>query len=259
MDDTPKMEIFQNQEFGSVRIVQDGEKYLFCASDVAKALGYSRPHDAIAVHCRYTVKRSIPHPQNPNKGIEMSFIPEGDVYRLIICSKLPTAERFERWVFDEVLPTIRKYGAYATNSVLNNPELWDKVMQALQAEKKRRIELETENEAYRDNISALLPKARYCDVTLRSRTAVPITLFAKDYGMSATRMNRLLHALDIQYKVGGCWMLYQRYANLGFTVTHTYQVNDITCSMHTCWTQKGRLFLYELLCEHGILPIIELP
>lgn len=255
MNDTPKIEIFQNQEFGSVRIVQDGEKYLFCAKDVALALGYRDTVNAIKQHCRGVVKHHLP----TSSGTQtLSFITEGDVYRLIIRSKLPAADRFECWVFDEVLPTIRRHGAYATDSVLNNPELWEKVMQALQAEKSKRAKLQAENEQQQKAISALLPKARYCDVILRSKTAVPITLFAKDYGMSATRMNRLLHALDIQYKVRDCWILYQRYADMGFTVTHTYRVNETTCSMHTCWTQKGRLFLYELLCEHGVLPIMEL-
>lgn len=108
---------FENQEFGTVRTDMDETgKVLFCGSDVAKALGYSRPSDAISVHCRYTVKRRIPHPQSPDKTIEMTFIPEGDVYRLIVGSKLPAADKFERWVFDEVLPTMRRTGGYVSNA-----------------------------------------------------------------------------------------------------------------------------------------------
>lgn len=86
------------------------DKIYFCGSDVAKALGYARPSDTISAHCRYMVKRSISHPQSPDKEIEMNFIPEGDVYRLITHSKLPAAEEFEKWLFDEVVPTIRKTG-----------------------------------------------------------------------------------------------------------------------------------------------------
>lgn len=255
MNDTPKMEIFKNQEFGRVRIAQNGEKHLFCASDVAKALGYKRTADAISAHCKGVCV--LPTPSAG--GIQNTkFITEGDVYRLIIRSKLPSAERFERWVFDGVLPLIRKHGAYATDSVLNNPELWKKVMQALRNEEAKNAMLEAENEQHLEALASMTPKAKYYDIILRSRNAVPITLFAKDYGMSATRMNRLLHTLEIQYKVRNCWILYQRYANLGFTVTHTYRVNDVTCSMHTCWTQKGRLFLYDLLADHGVLPLIEM-
>ena len=97
------MQIFKNEQFGEVRMIEENGKPLFCGSDVARALGYARPNDAIVDHCRCTVKRRIPHPQSPDKEIEMAFIAEGDVYRLIVRSKLPSADKFERWVFDEVI------------------------------------------------------------------------------------------------------------------------------------------------------------
>ena len=106
-------------------------------------------------------------------------------------------------------------------------------------------------------IQEMEPKVSYYDIILRTKNAVPITLIAKDYGMSATQMNRILHALGIQYRVGGTWMLYQKYAGEGYTVTHTYIIDPRTSRMHTCWTQKGRLFLYDLLCDHGIYPVME--
>ena len=109
---------FINDEFGNMRTVIHDEKVLFCASDIAKSLGYRNPRKAISDHCRYVTKRDIPHPQSPNKTISMSFIPEGDVYRLIAHSKLTSAERFEKWVFDEVLPTIRKTGGYVSSEDL---------------------------------------------------------------------------------------------------------------------------------------------
>lgn len=102
------IDIFTSEKFGSIRAIEESGRVLFCGSDVARALGYARPNDAIVDHCRCTVKRRIPHPQSPNKEIGMAFIPEGDVYRLIARSKLPSAERFERWIFDEVLPSIRE-------------------------------------------------------------------------------------------------------------------------------------------------------
>lgn len=109
-----ELQIFQNSQFGEVRTITEDGVTLFCGSDVAKALSYKKPSDAIAAHCRYTVKRSIPHPQAPNKTIEMLFIPEGDIYRLAARSELPGADAFERWIFDEVLPTIRRTGGYAS-------------------------------------------------------------------------------------------------------------------------------------------------
>ena len=105
---------FNCKEFGEIRTLKEADgKVLFCGKDIAAALGYAKPYDALVAHCRCTVKRGIPHPQSPTKEIEMTFIPEGDVYRLICNSKLPSAEKFEHWVFDEVLPTIRKTGNYS--------------------------------------------------------------------------------------------------------------------------------------------------
>lgn len=106
------LKIFNNAEFGQIRTVEVEGKIYFVASDVAKSLGYARPADAVTQHCRYTAKCSIPHPQNPDKQIEVNAIPEGDMYRLITHSKLESAERFESWVFDEVLPSIHQTGQY---------------------------------------------------------------------------------------------------------------------------------------------------
>ena len=85
-----QMEIFKNPEFGSIRVIEENGKYLFCGTDVAAALGYSNSRDAIIRHCRYVVKRDAPHPQSPDRKISMTFIPEGDLYRLIVHSKLPS-------------------------------------------------------------------------------------------------------------------------------------------------------------------------
>lgn len=109
------IQTFVNEEFGSLRTLEENGKILFCGKDVAMALGYSNTKDAIKRHCRWGVKHALPHPQSPNKTIEMFFIPEGDVYRLIAHSRLPAAERFEEWIFDEILPTIRRTGGYVGN------------------------------------------------------------------------------------------------------------------------------------------------
>jgi prophage antirepressor-like protein len=120
--------VFESKDFGKVRTADIDSKIYFCGSDVAKALGYARPNDSISAHCRYTVKHSIPHPQSKNKEIEMLFISEGDVYRLIAHSKLPSAERFESWIFDEVLPTIHRTGSYIMEGSEKDNEL--KLLQA---------------------------------------------------------------------------------------------------------------------------------
>ena len=103
----------EEQLFNEIRTIeQEDGNVLFGATDVAKMLGYSNPHDAIGKHCRYLAKYDLPHPQSPEKTIKVGFIPEGDVYRLIVRSKLPSAEKFEKWLFDEVVPSIRKRGYY---------------------------------------------------------------------------------------------------------------------------------------------------
>ena len=125
------LKIFNNAEFGQIRTVEVEGKVYFVASDVAKALGYIRPADAVVQHCRYTAKHSIPHPQNPDKQMEVNVIPEGDMYRLITHSKLESAERFESWVFDEVLPSIRQNGYY------ENPNLSTEMRAILMIDQKQ--------------------------------------------------------------------------------------------------------------------------
>lgn len=119
-----QLQIFNNTEFGQVRTIVDGDKILFCASDVAKALGYSNTSKAINDHCKGITKRYIGVETGKKSDgsivtqeVQVNFIPEGDIYRLIIRSKLPTAEKFESWVFDEVLPSIRKTGSYSLKEV----------------------------------------------------------------------------------------------------------------------------------------------
>lgn len=113
-----------NSDFGKLDILLEDGKELFPATDCAKMLGYERPQDAIARHCRYSVKRSVPHPQSPNKKLIINFIPEGDLYRLIIRSRLPAAQKFEKWLFDEVLPEIRRTGGYRARPAADMPHQW---------------------------------------------------------------------------------------------------------------------------------------
>ena len=141
-----QMEIFKNPEFGTIRTFEQDGKVLFCGKDIAKALGYQRTADAITAHCKGVCV--LPTPSNG--GIQrMKFIPEGDVYRLIVHSKLPSAERFERWVFDEVLPSIRKHGAYITREklweVATSPEAMMKLCSDLLAEREKNAALREEN------------------------------------------------------------------------------------------------------------------
>ena len=109
------IQVFKNEEFGQVRVIENGGKTLFCGADVARALGYARPGKAIIDHCKGVLKRDT---LTSGGTQSLSYIPEGDVYRLIVHSKLPSAEKFERWVFDDVLPTIRHTGGYVDDDEL---------------------------------------------------------------------------------------------------------------------------------------------
>lgn len=167
------IQIFNNIEFGGIRIAEIEGKPYFMATDIAKALGYSRPNDAISAHCRATVKHSTPI---SGKMQEVNFIPEGDVYRLIARSKLPQAEKFEKWVFDDVLPSIRKHGAYMTpqkiEEVLLNPDTIIKLATDLKAEREHRMALETKIEQDK-------PKTIFADAVSSSKTSILIGDMAK--------------------------------------------------------------------------------
>lgn len=256
-----ELQILNNAEFGELRTIEENKKILFCGSDVAKALKYARPNDAITAHCRYTVKRSIPHPQAPDKQIEMLFIPEGDVYRLICHSKIESAERFEKWVFDEVLPTIRKHGMYATNELLDNPDLLIEAATRIKVQREKIAALETTVAVQSQQLAEAAPKVSYYDLILNCKDLISISKIAKDYGMSAVRMNETLRELGIQYRQGNVWLLYQKYAAQGYTSTKTHEYIGSDGTNHaktaTYWTQKGRLFIYNKLKDNDIVPTIE--
>ncbi|MGL6200447.1 MAG: phage antirepressor [Lachnospiraceae bacterium] len=249
-----EIQVYENEEFGKLDIlIIDGKPY-FPATDCAKILGYTNPRKAIRDHCRWGTKRSVPHPQNPEKPIQVNFIPEGDLYRLIIRSKLPSAERFEKWVFDEVLPSIRSHGAYITDEtiekIMDSPSFAAQLLQELYEESCKNMELNS-------LVDELVSKAMYYDHVLDGKDAISISIIAKDYGMSAVKFNHLLHALRVQYQAGDTWVLYQEHADKGYTVTHTFQRGSTTI-VHTRWTQKGRLFIYCLLKKHGMIPQLEI-
>ena len=191
MTNIANIEIFKNEEFGSVRIIEEDGKYLFCASDVAKALGYSNVHSALQRHCNGVVKRDT---VTSTRGVQtLTYIPEGDVYRLIVHSKLPSAERFERWVFDEVLPSLRANGIYITDPLVKqfarDPDFAHAVVDALYEQSER--------------VNELAPKAGYFDAFVDPGDAVPIRIAAKQLGVSEHWFVRLLVGCRMLYRCDG--------------------------------------------------------
>lgn len=179
-----------------------------------------------------------------------------------INERVEKLKKFKRWVTSEVLHSIRKHGMYATDELLNNPDLLISVATALKAEREKNIQLTTTIAVNNQIISELKPKADYMDDILNNKGLVTITQIAKDYGMTGGEMNALLHDKGVQYKQSGQWLLYNKHAKQGYThsetvpITHSDGRPDI--KMNTKWTQKGRLFLYNLLKSDGIFPVIEL-
>ena len=161
----------------------------------------------------------------------------------------------------EVLPSIRKHGLYAVDEILANPDIAIRALQELKAEREKRKSLEGTVAVQNQQIAEMQPKVSYYDLILQSPDLMSITTIAKDYGYSAKRLNAYLHEQGIQFKQGGIWLLYQHYAEQGYTSTktHNYAGEDGTqhAKPHTYWTQKGRLFLYDFLKARGILPLIE--
>ena len=241
------IQTFTNDAFGAIRT--GGGQTLFCGKDVAVALGYSNTKDALTRHCKGVGKH---YPLETAGGIQqVRFITEGDLYRLIISSKLPAALKFEAWVFDEVLPTIRRHGMYAYDELLADDEFLEHAIATLRAERAKRLAAE----------QALLeaaPKVSYYDLVLQSDSLLTTTAIAKDYGLSAKKLNRILREEGIQFRQSGRWFLYAKYAEQGYTQSKTHEYGEGQTRTHMYWTQKGRLFIYDLLKNQlGILPVIE--
>jgi prophage antirepressor-like protein len=230
---------FKHEEFGSIRTVRiDGEPW-FVGKDVAEALGYERPTKAVQDRVEMEDKDEVPIQDSIGRMQRTPIIKESGLYSLILSSKLPSAKAFKRWVTSVVLPTIRKTGGFTLEThPFSKPE-------GVAALCKEFLTVTEKN-------AILAPKARYYDIILQSDTLVQTSLIAKDYGMSAITFNRLLHDLGIQYRMGNTWVLYQKYADNGYTKTRTYRASEITSVVHTYWTQKGRVFLYERLKQEGI-------
>lgn len=245
---------FDNQK---VRTLAINQQPYFVGKDVAEILGYKRTADAIRenVPDKFKGVGVLPTPGGKQR---VTVISEAGLYKLAFKSHAKNAEKFTDWVASEVLPSIRKYGAYMTNEkieeVLLNPDTIIKLATELKTERERRSIAE-------QRVNELTPKASYYDLVLSNKSLVTITQIAKDYGMSGQAMNHKLHDLGVIYKQGDTWLLYSKYQRTGWTHSETIMVTKTDGTqkavMHTKWTQKGRLGLYELLKRHGILPLIE--
>ena len=255
-----ELTVFENEKFGKLEVLVENGKEYFPATEIAKILGYSNPQKAIRDHCREdgcTIRSVI---DRLGRTQEKKFINEGNLYRLIAKSNLPQAEVFESWVFDEVLPTIRKTGMYMTDNVwdtiINDPEKLGEVLINYGKVKKEKELLEEENQIQKQLIAEYKPIKEYVDTILSSEDTMTTTQIAADYGFSAYELNKTLNEQRVVRKVGGQWILYIEHMNKGYTKSETMTVKkkDGTDKVvaNTKWTQKGRLFIHNLLENLGI-------
>ena len=251
-----ELQIFKHDGFGEIRTLEINGEPWFVGKDVTDILGYQNGSRDINRHVDEEDKltRGI---TDSGQSRQMYVINESGLYSLILSSKLPQAKAFKRWVTSEVLPAIRKQGAYSLGVPTNfRDALYLAYQQQVTIEA-----LETENAFKDQKIAELQPKADYLDTILQSKSLMTITQIAKDYGMSARTMNKKLHALGVQYKQGSQWFLYAKYQNRSYTSSETISVVQSDgrekVVMNTKWTLKGRIFLYNLLKEEGVLPMLE--
>ena len=250
-----------NYESSEIRTIQkDGEPW-FVLADVCKVLELSNP-SKVADRLEFDEKANF---ELGLRGGATNCINESGLYTVILRSDKPQAKPFRKWVTSEVLPSIRKHGAYMTEQTLEraltSPDFLIELATQLKSEREQRKQLETTVAVQEQQIAELQPKASYYDVVLNCEDLLSITSIAKDYGKSGVWLNRYLHQNGVQYKQGQNWLLYQKYAEKGYTSTKTQTFPGADgqqhTKVHTYWTQKGRLFIYDLLKANGLLPLIE--
>lgn len=244
---------------------KDGVAYLDLET-VARGLGFTQQKHGVEYVKWERVRGYLSEIHfSPEVG-KGDFIPENTFYRLAMKAKNETAEAFQAKIADEVIPSIRKFGAYMTPETLErailNPDTMIQLCQSLKEYQTKCHALESENAQQKQLIAEYSPKAGYYDLVLQTSDAVSTSQIAKDYGKSAQWLNALLHEYGIQYNQGGVWLLYQKYAEQGYTRSRTHIYTDAEgmqhSRLHTYWTQKGRLFIYDLLKSKGIIPLIDL-
>lgn len=251
-----------NYESSEVRTIQKNGEPWWVLADVCKVLDLSNP-SKVADRLEPDEKANF---ELGLRGGATNCINESGLYAVILRSDKPQAKPFRKWVTNEVLPSIRKHGAYMTDQTLEraltSPDFLIELATQLKAEQAQRKQLETTVAVQNQQIAELQPKASYYDVVLNCKDLISIGKIAKDYGWSAQKLNEYLHKHGVQYKQGKTWLLYQDYAGMGYTSTktHVYHGDDgmeHAAEPHTYWTQKGRLFIYDLLKSDDIYPLIE--
>lgn len=235
------------------KIYGDFENPLFKASDVANWIEHSNVSRMLeSIDENEKIKSEIGTLTN---SYSAWFLTEDGLYEVLMQSRKPIAKAFKREV-KQILKTIRLNGMYATDKLLDNPDLAIQVFTQLKVEREKRKELEYDNQIKTQQIAELKPMKDYVDTILSSDDTMTITQIGADYGKSAKELNKLLHEQGLIRNVGGQWILYKEHMNKGYTKSETVPIKrkDGTekIVLNTKWTQKGRLKIHEILTSLGI-------
>lgn len=246
------LQIFNSEQFGRVRVIMSDNEPKFIAKDVCEILGISKYRDALNrldpdEGCTVRV-------DTPGGKQEMRALTESGLYTLIIRSDKQEAKPFRKWITAEVLPTIRKHGAYLTEQkveeVLTDPDTIIKIATQLKEERAARQRLAEQNELHKQQLQIAAPKVQYYNEVLMSSSTYTANQVAKELGMSAITLNRKLRERGVQYLQNGQWLLYSKYQGKGYTKTHTHPFvrsdGSTGTAMQTVWTEAGRLFIHSL-------------
>ena len=266
------IQVFSNEKFGQVRtVIQDGEPW-FVAKDVCDALEVKNHIDALS---RLDAdEKGVVLTDTLGGKQPISIVNEPGLYSLVLGSRKKEAKDFKRWITHEVIPTIRKTGGYVHNSEVfiqnylpfadeTTKQLFRLTLDVVDKQNKQIAFQQKEIAEKSSAIEEMTPKASYYDIVINCPDLMPITIIAKDYGKSGTWLNRKLNEKGVQYRREKTWVLYHQYADKGYVGTKTYAYSgkaygaEKHVAINTFWTQKGRLFIYELLKGDGILPIVE--
>ena len=239
-----EIQIFENKEFGAIRTMSNEQgEVMFCAKDVAEALGYSNGRDAVRKHVEREDKTTVAIcDTGSNYKSNATFINESGLYSLILSSKLDSARRFKHWVTSEVLPAIRKQGGYMVARADESDEvIMARALQIMQATLERR-DVE---------IALLKPRAQYADHVLDSIACLTVTQIAKGLGMTGRELNRILCERGIQYAQSGQYLLYAKYARRGYAQNRTHEwydeQGDLRTRSYLVWTERGKHFIHNLI------------
>lgn len=245
------LKVFNNEQLGEVRvIVNESGDPLFCLVDICRALNIQN-----AAQVAQRLDEDERYMFNIGRQGNTTFVTESGLYTVILRSDSLMAKPMQKWVTSEVLPSIRKHGAYLTpekiEETLLNPDTIIRLATALKEEREQKERLRAQNELQHKQLKESAGKVDYYNSVLQSETAITTTVIAKELGMSAYSLNGMLHRNKIIFKSGKTWVLFSQYQNKGYTKTKTIHYTDSLgvekTEIHTYWTEVGREFIHQFI------------